>query len=158
MKIFRVRIFSQESFFTSIRTTRAWNPEVSNLIVSISQDGFPEIDKFIEECAKKYQGDELDCRYISSLFASKHESILHCGMYNPMKANTFSMHAWITFKGLEFDLRAMYENYTNFPTVQYDKIQRYKETSSNNLMFKLMDDMQDYQVLVKDERKVKYYK
>lgn len=158
MKIFSLKLYSQPLFFTSVRTTRVWNPEMSYLITSISQDGFQEVDKFMEDCSKTFRNKPLDCRYISSLFASKYQCILHCGMYNPMKGNAFSMHAWVTFNDLEFDLRAMYENYVGLQTVQYDKIQRYKETSSNNLIFDDMNDKQDYKVLVKDERKVKYYK
>lgn len=158
MKIFSVKLYSQVLFFSDPRTKRAWNPEESKLITSISQNGFPEINQFIEECSQHFRNKTLYCRYISSLFASNFQCTLHCGMYNPSGWNTFSPHAWVTFNGLEFDLRAMYENYVGLPTTFYNKIQRYKETNKDNLIFDNMRDRDRYQVFVKDERKVKYYK
>lgn len=143
-----IRVFTN-IFETKYQELKDFKKYPANVLIQNYEESPKEIKDFIDN-----YNDSLLCRDISLAFCKKYpEAELIIGSY--FIGNLAADHVWISYKGKEYDLRAIKENFEGLATYQYDMISRLRKYKGSDL--KIRRDRGNYEVTNNPKPKTLYF-
>lgn len=131
--------FSPKVGFWSTKGHEAVKAEQATLVIRFNDIQDQDVKDAINAACQLPYNMGIDCRDSAIVVGLLLKgSAVVFGMYNVIPT-MFTQHAWVLYKGVEYDTRAILETYLNWVSPKYTKIKRLRKTPVTNL--KLIDTL-----------------